>query len=80
MPKVKQYRDWDALLAGWKQELDALGTSFGAGEARVDPKRLAQTCRYCGLQPLCRVHEKFSALALDAGDAAGDGSEEGEGE
>ena len=80
LPQVKQYRDWDALLAGWKHELDALGTAFAAGAARVDPKRLAQTCRYCDLAPLCRVHEKLSALALDAGEAAGEGAEEGEGE
>jgi probable DNA repair protein len=80
MPKVKQYRDWDALLAGWKKELDALGNAFAAGDARVDPKRLAQTCRYCELAPLCRVHEKLSALELDSGDAAGEGAEDEEGE
>jgi probable DNA repair protein len=80
LPRVKQYRDWDALLAGWRQEVDALGASFSRGEARVDPKSLAQTCRYCDLAPLCRVHEKLSALALDAGETAMDGAEEGEGE
>ena len=71
MPKVKQYRDWDGLLDGWRKQLDALGREFAAGQARVDPKRLAQTCRYCDLAPLCRVHEKFAALALDAGDTPG---------
>jgi probable DNA repair protein len=49
-------------LADWKKTLDALGQAFAAGEAGVRPKRLFQTCRYCGLEPLCRVHEKFSAL------------------
>jgi len=78
MPKVKQYHAWDALLEGWKKELDALGASFAAGDARVVPKRLAQTCRNCDLAPLCRVNEKFSALALDVGDAAFEGAEEGE--
>jgi ATP-dependent helicase/nuclease subunit B len=80
MPKVKQYRDWDALLAGWRKELDALGSAFAAGEAQVAPKRLAQTCRYCELAPLCRVHEQLSALELDSGEAASEGEESGGGE
>ena len=77
LPKVKQYHDWKGLLAGWQNELDALGSAFAAGDARVDPKALAKTCRYCDLQPLCRVHEKMSALALedDSGLAASDGAD-----
>jgi probable DNA repair protein len=63
IPKVKQAMDWAALLAGWKKELDALGSGFASGDARVDPKKLLQTCRYCDLQPLCRVYEKVNALA-----------------
>ena len=62
LPKVEIYRDWVELFAGWKKELDALGAGFAAGEARVDPKELLATCRYCDLQPLCRVHERVSAL------------------
>jgi probable DNA repair protein len=70
IPKVKQAMDWAALLAGWKKELDALGSGFAAGDARVDPKKHLQTCRYCDLQPLCRVYEKVNALAEseDGGD------------
>ena len=62
MPKVKEAENWGTLLAGWKSELEALGSAFAAGEARVDPKRLLATCRYCDLQPLCRVYERLSAL------------------
>jgi len=62
IPKVKSAENWETLLAGWRQELDALGAGFAAGEARVDPKELLATCRYCDLQPLCRVHERLSAL------------------
>ncbi|HKX37814.1 MAG TPA: PD-(D/E)XK nuclease family protein, partial [Burkholderiales bacterium] len=62
IPKVKEAEDWGTLLAGWKKELDALGSAFAAGDARVDPKRLLATCRYCDLQPLCRVYERLSAL------------------
>lgn len=62
IPDVKPAKDWDALVAGWKKELDALGLGFASGDARVDPKKLLQTCRYCDLQPLCRVYERVNAL------------------
>jgi RecB family exonuclease len=68
IPKVKQSLDWAALLAGWKKELDALGSGFASGDARVDPKKLLQTCRYCDLQPLCRVYERVNALGEGAED------------
>jgi len=51
-----------ALVAGWKRELDALGAGFASGEARVDPKKHLETCRYCDLKPLCRVYERVNAL------------------
>ena len=69
LPKVKAAEDWPALLAGWKAQVEALGAGFAAGEARVDPKDALATCRYCDLQPLCRVHERLSALGEEA-DAA----------
>ncbi|MDH5578693.1 MAG: PD-(D/E)XK nuclease family protein, partial [Betaproteobacteria bacterium] len=69
IPDVKPAKDWAALVAGWKVEIEALGSGFAAGEARVDPKRLLQTCRYCDLQPLCRVYERLSALGDEGEDA-----------
>jgi probable DNA repair protein len=69
LPKVKEAENWEALLAGWQAELDRLGAGFAAGEARVDPKDLLVTCRYCDLQPLCRVHERLSALGDEGEDA-----------
>ena len=62
LPKVKEAENWASLLEGWKKELEALGAGFASGDARVYPKRLLQTCRYCDLQPLCRVYERVSAL------------------
>ena len=59
---VQKAKDWDALLEGWRKELDALGAGFAAGEARVDPKKGLATCRTCDLQPLCRVNERIGAL------------------
>ena len=29
----------------------------------VDPKKELMTCRYCGLETLCRVYEKINVLA-----------------
>jgi ATP-dependent helicase/nuclease subunit B len=62
VPGVKAAKDWKALLEDWKKELEALGSGFAAGDARVDPKDLLNTCRYCDLQPLCRVYERVNAL------------------
>ena len=53
-----QYESWDALLAGWRTELDQLGSGFASGDARVDPKRGDATCKYCDLHSLCRINER----------------------
>jgi probable DNA repair protein len=65
---AKRYASWNDLVAGWAQELEALGRGFASGDARVAPKNLAKTCEHCDLQPLCRVHERFAALSLDGED------------
>lgn len=67
IPGVKPAKDWDSLVEGWKKEIESLGTGFASGDARVDPKKLLQTCRYCDLQPLCRVYERVNALAEGEG-------------
>jgi probable DNA repair protein len=69
IPQVKQAENWETLLDGWKQETDALGKGFAAGEARVDPKDGLATCRYCDLQTLCRVYERVNALDDEGGEA-----------
>jgi probable DNA repair protein len=68
VPEVRPAKDWNALLEGWKKAIEALGAGFASGDARVDPKKLLATCRYCDLQPLCRVHERLSALADEGED------------
>jgi probable DNA repair protein len=69
IPKVTAAKDWNALREGWKQELEALGAGFAAGDARVYPKKGLQTCRSCDLQPLCRVYERIDALGDEGGDS-----------
>ncbi|MCK7580193.1 MAG: PD-(D/E)XK nuclease family protein [Chromatiales bacterium] len=64
-PKVKPAGDgagaWQAVLDGWQATLTRLAESFRAGDARVDPKDYPRTCERCGLQALCRVHERHAA-------------------
>ncbi|HEX7813299.1 MAG TPA: PD-(D/E)XK nuclease family protein [Burkholderiales bacterium] len=70
IPGVRAAKDWGALLSGWKDEVESLGAAFAGGDARVDPKKGLQTCRYCDLQPLCRVYERIDD-ALESADAEG---------
>jgi ATP-dependent helicase/nuclease subunit B len=67
---AEAYADWDALVAHWRREMEALAGEFLAGEARVSPKSGAKTCALCDQQPLCRVAEKAPAAL-----AAGEGEE-----
>lgn len=50
-------RNWEALRARWTTVLTQLASDFMQGEARVDPRDGADTCAYCELPTLCRVHE-----------------------
>ena len=64
LPKVgTNPAPWPKLLEEWKRDSEALGKSFAAGDARVDPKEDLKTCRLCELQTLCRVYEKFSRFS-----------------
>ncbi len=72
LPKVKPAQAWDGLLRHWEDALAELGEEFASGDARVDPKRPLKTCEHCGLQPLCRVYERYGVLeegADESGDA-----------
>jgi hypothetical protein len=60
---VQAAKSWPGLLRDWEKEAAALGAAFAGGDARVDPKRELQTCRFCALQTLCRVYEKANVLA-----------------
>jgi probable DNA repair protein len=73
IPKVVEAEHWPSLLKGWKAENERLAGQFAAGDARVDPKKLASTCRRCDLQPLCRVHERLSWDETAADDPTGEG-------
>ncbi len=61
-PKVKPAGEtdgvWQVQLDAWQTILTRLAEAFRAGDARVDPKEFPDTCKHCGLQALCRVHER----------------------
>ena len=63
LPQVQTAKAWQPLLRDWKAEAEKLGGEFARGEAGVDPKKDLMTCRYCGLETLCRVYEKINVLA-----------------
>lgn len=63
--------DWDGLLAYWEKSLTQLAEGHARGDARVSPKR-AQTCEYCHLSTLCRIHELRGAELEEAETEAGD--------
>ena len=63
LPRVQTAKAWQPLMRDWKAEAEKLGGEFARGDAGVDPKRDLMTCRYCGLETLCRVYEKLNVLA-----------------
>ena len=55
---AEQQGGLDTRLAAAEQRLARLARDYLDGDARVDPKDAGATCRYCGLQPLCRIHDR----------------------
>jgi len=49
--------EWSSLFEFWRESMRRLGWEFRHGQARVDPLHDPQSCRYCGLDLLCRIHE-----------------------
>ena len=48
---------WQQQKVIWQQQLTALAEEFKLGFAAVRPKEGEETCRYCHLHPLCRIHQ-----------------------
>lgn len=54
---AQDLQDWSVLLGSWSQHLLALAENFRQGDARVNPHKPLETCRYCDLGSLCRINE-----------------------
>ncbi len=48
---------WPELTALWQQRIDHFAEEFVNGVATVTPVNPKTSCRYCDIQPLCRIHE-----------------------
>ncbi len=64
------WRDFDDLLAHWREALPILGNAFADGRATVDPVDPARACGNCDLAALCRFD---GALGEDDGSQNGGG-------
>jgi ATP-dependent helicase/nuclease subunit B len=58
--KNTEATSWKEQVEKWKITLEKLGDDFYHGKANVDPKDPVETCQYCHLQTLCRVHETIN--------------------
>ena len=56
-PRQADAPDWHAQIEHWRAVIERLAADYRAGLVPVDPKKPPQTCAYCDLAPLCRVHE-----------------------
>lgn len=69
-PYNKQHVSWQDLVAAWRADLGRLAAGFATGGAAVDPKNYPHTCRYCDVQPFCRIYERLENTLIDDEDAA----------
>jgi ATP-dependent helicase/nuclease subunit B len=63
-------------LLGWRDYIEQLARDFLAGRADVDPRDPPSTCKRCGLQTLCRIHETKLAFEDDGEGPDGPGFNE----
>lgn len=57
----------DQVLDSWREALPELGNAFVNGDAAIDPVEKADTCKYCDLATLCRIHESEHWAGWEAG-------------
>ncbi len=56
---------WDKQIDAWRNELARIAAGFASGDAEVQPKQYPNTCRYCDVKPLCRIHERLENTLFD---------------
>jgi ATP-dependent helicase/nuclease subunit B len=52
-------------LMDWRDAIEQLARDYIAGRSDVDPRDPRDTCSRCGLQPLCRIHERLVIEEVD---------------
>ena len=74
-PLVKNPFTAEQLL-DWRDCIQRLARDFLAGRAEVDPRETPKTCERCGLQTLCRIHEREAQFeSEDESESEEDGDE-----
>ncbi len=71
----------DSMISEWRSDLLNLANAFQRGDATVNPKHYPRTCKYCGLEGLCRVAETdipSQTLEDEFADAGGNAGSEGD--
>ena len=58
----QEAQPWSKRLTLWRQRLEHLAKEFRSGYSPVQPKEGEKTCKFCGLQSLCRVDEGSQEL------------------
>ena len=65
-----RYESWEYLINSWSERLTHLAESFYRGESEVNPIQGDLTCRYCDIQPLCRIYERSGDTLPDEGEVS----------
>jgi hypothetical protein len=65
-------------LIDWRDCIEQLARDFLAGRAEVDPRDPPDTCKRCGLQTICRIHEDENNSPGAGDDSDCDGSRRSE--
>jgi ATP-dependent helicase/DNAse subunit B len=53
----------------FRSKVEHLARDFIAGENLVDPANGLNSCNYCGLQALCRIHQELESHGEEAVDS-----------
>ena len=61
----KAQQSWSELAGLFPSQIARFIGEFKSGRLTVDPVDYRKTCRYCGLQSLCRISEQTESSAAD---------------
>ena len=53
------------MVSDWRERIEALARDFLAGRSETDPREYPKTCKNCGLEALCRIHEIRASVDED---------------
>jgi ATP-dependent helicase/nuclease subunit B len=60
----------------WRDYIEKLAQDFIHGRTEVDPRDYPDTCKRCGLQPICRIQESENRARFEQQDSEANGAAE----